>query len=156
MSGDLMRRAASAAFAFAAVTLAASTVRAEDAVLAIPGQNVLFLSRYIADDQHLWSKQGLNVKMLDIIGIGSMNAVIAGSVDFSMSSGPSITRAWAKGQQVSALATAINQSDEDIVIRKEIAEAAHFDPKAPLTERGKMLKGRPSPSAASAPFPISC
>jgi NitT/TauT family transport system substrate-binding protein len=142
MSGDLMRRAASAAFAFAAVTLAASTVRAEDAVLAIPGQNVLFLSRYIADDQHLWSKEGLNVKILDIIGIGSMNAVIAGSADFSMGSGPTVTRAWAKGQKVSALLTAISQSGQSIVIRKEVAEAAHFDPTAPITERGKVLKGR--------------
>src|SRR6185312_2396968 len=142
MSGDFMRRVAQAAFAFAAVTLAASAVRAEDATLAIPGQNVLFLSRYIAEDQHLWSKQGLNVKILNIIGIGSMNAVIAGSADFSMGSGPTITRAWAKGQKVSALLTAISQSGQSIVIRKDIAEAAHFDPTAPITERGKVLKGR--------------
>jgi ABC-type nitrate/sulfonate/bicarbonate transport system substrate-binding protein len=79
--------------------------------------------------------------VLDIAGIGSMNAVIAGSVDFSMSSGPSITRAWAKGQHLVALATAINESDEDIVIRKDITDAAHFDPNAPLKERGKLLKG---------------
>ena len=58
--------------AVAAVT--APATRAEDTVLAMPGQNVLFLSRYIADDQHLWSKQGLNVKILDIIGIGSMSS----------------------------------------------------------------------------------
>src|SRR6185437_12555658 len=137
-----MRRAAPAAFVLAAVTLAASTARAEDAILAIPGQNVLFLSRYIADDQHLWSKEGLNVKILNIIGIGSMNAVIAGSADFSMGSGPTITRAWAKGQKVSALLTAISQSGQSIVIRKDIADAAHFNPNAPITERGKILKGR--------------
>ncbi|HEX4191935.1 MAG TPA: hypothetical protein VHY80_02510, partial [Stellaceae bacterium] len=64
MSGDFTRLAASAAFALGALTLAASAARAEDAILAIPGQNVLFLSRYIADDQHLWSKEGLNVKIL--------------------------------------------------------------------------------------------
>ena len=142
MSGDFMRRAAPAAFAFAAVALAVSAARAEDTTLAIPGQNVLFLSRYIADDQHLWSKEGLNVKILDIIGIGSMNAVIAGSADFSMGSGPTITRAWAKGQKVNALLTAISQSGQSIVIRKDVAEAAHFDPSAPITERGKVLKGR--------------
>ena len=142
MSGDFMRRAVPAAFVLAAVTLAASAVRAEDTTLAIPGQNVLFLSRYIADDQHLWSKEGLNVKILDIIGIGSMNAVIAGSADFSMGSGPTITRAWAKGQKVNALLTAISQSGQSIVIRKDVAEAAHFDPSAPITERGKVLKGR--------------
>jgi ABC-type nitrate/sulfonate/bicarbonate transport system substrate-binding protein len=116
--------------------------RAEDAVLAIPGQNVLFLSRFIAEDQHLWEKQGLNVKIVNIIGIGSMNAVIAGSADFSMGSGPTITRAYARGQKVVALLTAISESGQSIVIRKDVADAAHYDPKAPITERGKVLKGK--------------
>ena len=113
----------------------------EQTSLAIPGITIGFITRFIADDEGMWTKQGLDVKILDIAGIGSMNAVISGSVDFSMSSGPSITRAWAKGQHLVALATAINQSDEDIVIRKDIATAGHFDPKAPLAERGKLLKG---------------
>src|SRR5215471_15838633 len=100
--------------------------RAEEAILAIPGQNVLFLSRYIAEDLHLWEKQGLNVKVLNIIGIGSMNAVISGSAHFSMGSGPTITRAYARGQKVVALLTAISESGQSIVIRKDIADAAHF------------------------------
>src|SRR5215471_4105435 len=104
----------------------AATARAEQTVLAIPGQNVLFLSRYIAEDLHLWEKQGLNVKVLNIIGIGSMNAVISGSAHFSMSSGASITRANARGQKLIALLTAISQSGQSIVIRKDIADAAHF------------------------------
>jgi ABC-type nitrate/sulfonate/bicarbonate transport system substrate-binding protein len=37
--------------------------------------------------------------------------------------------------------TAINQSGQSIVVRKEVADAAHFDPKAPLSARGKILKG---------------
>ena len=142
ISDQFMRRAVSAALCVAVAMLASRAARAEDTTLAIPGQNVLFLSRYIADDQHLWSKQGLNVKILNIIGIGSMNAVIAGSSDFSMGSGPTITRVWAKGQKVSALLTAISQSGQSIVIRKDIADAAHFNPMASLAERGKVLKGR--------------
>jgi len=142
ISHRCLRFALPAVAALSVAALAAPAARAEDTTLAIPGQNVLFLSRYIADDQHLWSKEGLNVKILDIIGIGSMNAVIAGSADFSMGSGPTITRAWAKGQKVVALLTAISQSGQSIVIRKDIAEAAHFDPKAPIAERGKVLKGR--------------
>ncbi len=142
ISHRCLRFALPALAAVSVVALAAPIARAEDTILAIPGQNVLFLSRYIADDQHLWSKEGLNVKILDIIGIGSMNAVIAGSADFSMGSGPTVTRAWAKGQKVSALLTAISQSGQSIVIRKDIADAAHFDPNAPIAERGKVLKGR--------------
>src|SRR5215467_6866368 len=140
----MFRRAALAALTLLAVpALAPTAAVAEDehTTLAIPGITIGFITRYIADDEGMWKKQGLDVKVLDIAGIGSMNAVIAGSVDFSMSSGPSITRAWAKGQHLVALATAINESDEDIVIRKDITDAAHFDPKAPLKERGKLLKG---------------
>ncbi len=129
--------------ALAGLTLCARTPAwAQDsAKLAIPGRNILFLSQYIADDEHLWQKAGLDVKILYITGIGSMNAVISGSADFSMSSGPSITRANARGQKLVALLTAINQSGQSIVVRKDIADKAHFDPKAPLSVRGKILKG---------------
>src|SRR5215469_11116586 len=116
--------------------------QAEQTILAIPGQNVLFLSRYIAEDMHLWEKQGLDVKILNIIGIGSINAVIAGSADFSMGSGPTITRATARGQKLVALLTAISESGQSIVIRKDVADAAHFEPNAPITVRGQVLKGK--------------
>jgi ABC-type nitrate/sulfonate/bicarbonate transport system substrate-binding protein len=131
-----------AAFGLAALGAFVAPARAEQTVLAIPGQNVLFLSRYIAEDLHLWQKQGLDVKVLNIIGIGSMNAVISGSADFSMSSGATITRAYARGQKLVALLTAISQSGQSIVLRKEVAEAAHFDPNAPLKIRGQVLKGK--------------
>ena len=114
----------------------------ENTTLAVPAINLGFLTRYVAEEEGFWKKQGLNVKVQHIQGIGSMNAVIAGSVDFSMSSGPSITRANARGQKLTALATSISESDEYIVIRKEVAEAAHFNPNAPLSERGKILKGK--------------
>ncbi|HVA14053.1 MAG TPA: ABC transporter substrate-binding protein [Stellaceae bacterium] len=142
ISNHSLRRVMPALLGLAAAAALAPAARAEDTTLAMPGQNVLFLSRYIAEDQHLWEKEGLTVKILNIIGIGSMNAVIAGSADFSMGSGPTITRVWAKGQKVSALLTAIDQSGQSVVIRKDLADAEHFDAKAPLAERGKILKGK--------------
>src|SRR6185437_6559508 len=139
----------------ACLALAAAPARAADehAILAIPGTNVLFLVQYVAADEHLWQSQGLDVDVRYITGIGSMNAVISGSADFSMSSGPSITRANARGQKLTALATAVGQSGQDIVIRKDIAEAEHFDPKAPLAVRGKILKGRTFAVGGAAAIP---
>ena len=128
-------------FAALAALAAPATAAEEHASLAIPGVNVLFLVQYIAQDKHLWDQQGLAVKILYINGIGAMNAVIAGSAEFSMSSGPSITRAYARGQKLVALATAIDQSGEDIVLRKDVAAAQHFDPNAPLAVRARILKG---------------
>lgn len=128
-------------FGLLGFAVAASPARAEQTILAIPGQNVLFLSRYIAEDMHLWEKQGLDVKVLNIIGIGSMNAVISGSADFSMSSGATITRAYARGQKLVALLTAISELGQSIVLRKDVADAVHYNAKAPIAERAKVLKG---------------
>ncbi len=41
-----------------------------------------------------------------------------------------------------AIANMNNLPPWDVVLRKEIADAAHFDPSAPLSERAKVLKGR--------------
>ncbi|HEX3970020.1 MAG TPA: ABC transporter substrate-binding protein [Stellaceae bacterium] len=123
--------------------LARPVIAAEETTtLAVPAINLGFVTRYIAEEEGFWKKQGLEVKVQHIQGIGSMNAVISGSVDFSMSSGPSITRANARGQKLTALATSISEADEYIVIRKDVAEAAHFDASASLAERGKILKGK--------------
>jgi len=108
--------------------------------IAIPSQIIDFAAEYIAEDQ-IYKAQGLDVEALPIAGIGSMNAVISGSVEFSFSSGGSLTRAAARGQRLLAIATMNNRIGEFAVIRKDIAEAAHFDPKAPIAERAKILKG---------------
>ncbi len=133
-----------AAMAGAAIAIpgGAARAQADHTVLTIPAVSLLFLAEYVAEDSHLWEKQGLQVKVLNINGIGSINAVIANSADFSMSSGPSITRAYARGQKLVALATALNQSGQDVVVRKDLADAAHFDPNAPLATRAQVLKGR--------------
>jgi NitT/TauT family transport system substrate-binding protein len=151
----MMRIDTTLAAALAAVLALAAPARAADehAVLAIPGTNVLFLVQYVAADEHLWQQQGLDVDVRYIIGIGAMNAVISGSAEFSMSSGPSITRANARGQKLTALATTNEQSGQDIVIRKDIADAEHFDASAPLAVRGRILKGRSFAVGGAAAIP---
>ena len=122
----------------------ASTSRAEDehALMALPADVMQFLGIYAAQDLGFWKSQGLEVKTQLITGIGSFNAVIAGSADFSVSSAASLTRAAAKGQRMLAIANMIDKPVWVIVISKEIAEAAHFDPKAPLATRAKILAGK--------------
>jgi len=130
--------AAIAALAAAAPAHAAK----EQTSLAIPAYVILFLSEYVAEEQHLFEQQDLDVKVQFIAGVGSINAVIAGSTDFSLSSGGSLTRAASRGQPLLAIANMNNQNGQYIVFRKDLADAAHFDPKAPLAERAKLLKGR--------------
>jgi ABC-type nitrate/sulfonate/bicarbonate transport system substrate-binding protein len=108
--------------------------------IAIPSQIVNFAAEFIAEDLY-YKDQGLDVQSMSIAGVGAMNAVISGSVEFSFSSGGSLTRAASRGQRLLAIATLNSESGEFAVIRKDIADAAHFDPKAPIEVRAQILKG---------------
>ncbi len=138
-------RRASLAIAMSALTaLAAVPARAEDehALMALPAEVMQFLGIYAAQDLGFWRREGLEVKTVFIAGVGSFNAVVSGSADFSVSSAVALTRAAAHGQRMLALANMIDRPVWSIVISKEIADAAHFDPAAPLAERGRLMQGK--------------
>ena len=100
-----------------------------------------FLAAYIAEDAGIWRDNGLDVKVINLPGIATVNAVIAGSADFALSGSDALTRAAAKGQKLLALAALNNQSGQVTSLRKDLAEAAHFNPNASLAERARVLKG---------------
>jgi NitT/TauT family transport system substrate-binding protein len=133
-------------FALALIGAAMVPVRAplalEKATLAVPAFSLTFMDGYLADDLGLWAKHGLAVKSVLIAGVGSMNAVISGSADFTEASPLTLTRAVAHGQKVIAIAETLNRLIVEIVLRKDLAEKAGFDPKAPLAKRALTLKGR--------------
>jgi ABC-type nitrate/sulfonate/bicarbonate transport system substrate-binding protein len=139
-----MRRALAglaAALALGAAPLAAQPV--EDVTMAVPAVGFPFVAGYVADGLGLglWAKHGLRVKTITIAGIGSTNAVISGSAEFAQISGLSLTRAAASGQRLLAILNTTDKPITEISIRKDIAAAANFDPKAPLAQRAQILKG---------------
>ena len=97
---------------------------------------------FIAEELGLWAKHGLRVKIIQIAGVGATNAVIAGSADFVQAGGSTLTRAAARGQRLLAIANTAERNIVAITMRKEIAEAAGFDAKAPLAKRAAVLRGR--------------
>lgn len=113
----------------------------EHTSLALPATAFIFSAAYIAQDAGIFKKEGLDVKQQVITGIGSANAVISGSVDFSFSSGVTLTRAVARHQPLIAIANTFDRTGFWIVLSKKTAEARHFDPNAPLAERAKIMKG---------------
>jgi ABC-type nitrate/sulfonate/bicarbonate transport system substrate-binding protein len=113
----------------------------EEVTMAVPAVGFPFVAAYVADGRNLWEKHGLKVKTIVIAGIGSTNAVISGSVEFAQMSGLSLTRAAANGQRLLAIVNTTDRPITEISIRKDIADAAHFDPKAPLEKRAQILKG---------------
>jgi ABC-type nitrate/sulfonate/bicarbonate transport system substrate-binding protein len=114
----------------------------DDVTLAVPNVALTFSAGYLAEDLGLFRKHALRVKSVVIAGVGSANAVIAGSADFAEISAPTITRAAARGQPLIAIATMLNRITIDLVLRKEIAAAAGFDPTAPLEKRAQTMRGR--------------
>jgi NitT/TauT family transport system substrate-binding protein len=114
---------------------------AEEATMAVPAIGFPFVASYIADGLNLWDKHGLKVRTIVIAGIGSTNAVISGSAEFAQISGLSLTRAAASGQRLLAIVNTTDRPITEISIRKDIATAVNFDPKAPLEKRAQILKG---------------
>jgi NitT/TauT family transport system substrate-binding protein len=114
----------------------------EHVVLALPAEVMQFLGIYAAQDLGFWKQEGLDVKTVFIAGVGSLNAVVSGSADFSVSSAVALTRAAAHGQRMLAIANMIDRPVWSIVVSKEIADAAHFDSAAPLAERARLLAGK--------------
>lgn len=137
------------AVAFAALALGAlagaQPIAAEeliDSTTAIPVYSLGFMTEMYAQDTKLYQKHGVNMKMLQINGLGTINAVIAGSVDFGQPSGASFLRAASRGQALLAIVEFTNRIVVQVVLRKELAAAAGFDMKAPLEKRALVLKGR--------------
>ncbi|HEY1504202.1 MAG TPA: ABC transporter substrate-binding protein [Stellaceae bacterium] len=127
----------------AALLAGAAPARAADRItFAIPAEIVQLLPIYIAQDQGFWREADFDVSMVTIPGVGGLNAVIAGSADFSFSTGSAITRAVAHGQKIVAIVELGNQSGQILVVRKDVAEAAGFDANAPLATRAKILQGK--------------
>lgn len=113
----------------------------QEVILADPAFSMTFAAGYIATDLGLWQKHGIKVKTVSISGIGAINSVISGSSQFAQASASSFGRASARGQKLVAIAVTINKPFAQLIIRKDIAAAAGFDPKAPLAKRAAVIKG---------------
>jgi NitT/TauT family transport system substrate-binding protein len=113
----------------------------EKTTLALPAVAFIFSTAYIAEDAGIFKAEELEVTQQVITGIGSTNAVIAGSIDFAFASGVTLTRAAARNQPVIGIAGTYDRTGFWVLISKSIAAERHFDPAAPLADRAKLLKG---------------
>ncbi|HKT18502.1 MAG TPA: ABC transporter substrate-binding protein [Stellaceae bacterium] len=117
----------------------AARAEMEHTIVSLPAENFGFLPFYVAQDAHFFDQQDLEVTKVVLPGVGTTNGVISGSVNFGFSNGASLTRAAARGQKLLAIALTSDKPAWQIVMRKSLAEKAHFDPKAPLAERAKAM-----------------
>jgi len=136
-----MRRMLTALALFGALAPAtAHAQQPDDVTFAYPNIALTFSASYLAEDRGFYAKNGLRVKGMLIAGPGATNAVIAGSADFALASTVVQTRAAAKGQRLLSIANPLDRPVVQIILRKELVP--EFDPKAPLNDRVRLLKGR--------------
>jgi ABC-type nitrate/sulfonate/bicarbonate transport system substrate-binding protein len=139
----MFKAAIPAAALAAAVALApaADAQQMEEASMALPALTLGFSPTYIADAMGFWTKRGLKVTLHDIVGIGSMNAVLAGSVDFTNSSGPTVIRANIRGQKVLGIGSTYDGLPFEIVVNPEVMTKAGITASSPIEKRAASLKG---------------
>ena len=112
----------------------------ESTSLALPATTVTFLPVYVAADEGMWKKLGLDVALHDITGMGSTNAMLAGSVDFAVQSGPSLIRGNIRGRHMQGIAEMADHEAFALVVRK--ASFPSLDWKGSLKDRVAALKGK--------------
>lgn len=131
-----------ATLALAGAVTATQARAADDVVLSLPAVNMGFSPAYVADHEGFWKAAGLNVKIVVVSGIGSMNAVLAKSADFTISSGLTIVRANIRGQKVVQVAHTFDGLIEELVVSKKLADAAAITMNSPIEKRAAFLKGK--------------
>jgi len=133
-----------AAAAALAIGLNPAAGRAEDTdlVFAIPVQSLTVTGHWVAHDAGFFKKEGLNVTDRVLVGVASPNAVLAGSADFTVGTGPVFLRAAAQGQKFLAIANLVDRPLVEVIMRKDVADAAGITPATPPRERAKAMKGK--------------
>ncbi len=139
----ILNKTAALAAALVACALCAAPARAEmeKTAIAMPVISVTFAPTYVALDKGMWKALGLDVTLHNIAGLGATNAMLAGSVDFAVASGPTLIRANIRGQKILGLGLIANGLAFDVIMNKDVAAKDGLKESMPLAERIKALKG---------------
>ena len=121
---------------------AAGKAQEINVILALPAATLTFSAPFLAEDAGFFKREGLKVSVRNIVGVGSVNAVLAGSADFTMGTGPVFLRAAAQGQRMVAIANLVDRPLVEMVLRKDVADAAGISDRTPLAERARAMKGK--------------
>lgn len=136
------KRAAAAGFGLAiGLTPVAGQSQQIEVTFAIPALTLTFASHFVAEDGGFFEKEGLKVTTRNLVGVAATNAMLAGSADFTMGSGPTFLRAAAQGQKILAIANVVDKVMVETVLRKDVAERLGITEKMPIVERAQKLKG---------------
>ena len=148
--GRLVSAAGFCAFAMTALMAVVPPAHGEKlpkVKLGIPSGSMSATPVFVAQERNYFKDAGLNVKVRMIpevgdMGVGSMNALIAGSVQFAHTGGAALVRASLQGQKLIGLASSMNRIGMEIVASRRKMQAANLLRSAPLKDRLAFLRGK--------------
>jgi len=108
----------------------------------IPVIGMNFLPLFITADKGLFAKEGLEAEIISTSGDGpDIDALIAGSVQFTISTPNRLLTSYAQGKPLLAVMNVANRMVIDCVMNKAVAERLKIDDSTPAIEKFKALKG---------------
>ena len=113
-----------------------------ETIIALPAPTLTFSAAFLAEDAGFYKQAGLKVSHRMLVGVAAVNAVIAGSADFTIGTGPVFLRAAANNQRLLTIANLIDKPLVEMVLRKDVAAAAGITEKSSFAEKTKALKGK--------------
>lgn len=113
-----------------------------ETIIALPSPTLTFSAAFLAEDMGFYKQAGLKVSHRQLVGVAAVNAVIAGSADFTIGTGPVFLRAAANNQRLLTIANLIDKPLVELVLRKDVAAAAGITEKTSYADRIKVLKGK--------------
>lgn len=122
-------------------TLGFGSAKAQDIVFALPSPSLTFATVFVAEDMGLFKKEGLAVDIRNLGGVGSINAVLAGSAHFTMGTATTFLRAASQGQRLLAIANLIDKPLVEMVLGNGPARRLGIARDMSIAERAVRLKG---------------
>ncbi len=110
--------------------------------VAIPVPAIVFYPVFAAQEQGFFKKEGLDVEIIVTNGDGpDVDALIAGSVQFTVSTPNRLFMAAEQGKPLLAIMNMAQRMSIDCAMNKAVAERLGIGPEMPIAERMKLLRG---------------
>lgn len=126
-----------------AFALGCVTAHAADKIrVGLSSDGLLFIPAFVADVMGYYKEEGLDTELIVLGGATKVySALVAGEVEFSISSSVSVLRGQAGGVDMMMIGGAMNQHASNIVATREWFEKAGLTKDSTYEERLKALKG---------------
>jgi NitT/TauT family transport system substrate-binding protein len=120
----------------------AQQAKLEKLRMTIPVPALVFYPIYVAQDRGFFAEEGIEMEVIPTQGDGpDVDALIAGSVQFTSSTPNRLLTAYEQGKPLKAVMSVSNRMQIHCFINKESAAKAGIKEGAPLAEKLKGLKG---------------